>query len=248
MAQRVEPDVEARHGARVVGRVEEAYLVYRGLILHVAVGILEGVDAVGHRLEVLGDEDAVLLGTGDDVGLMLEHRRVPLHGLLDRVGDEEPDEALAHRVGLVGVGRVARHIHRVDLGACREDVAHGVQRAALVGVLDGRAEVDGVGGVGLQRILDRYDNATTTTCHRRLLFHHRRGVELLLLILDLHILVELDIYLRRVQRVDHRGEVIGLHGDNHRRQGILRASRGCHRGGTLGEECRHEQHDEECRQ
>ena len=56
-------------------------------------------------------EDTVILGACYDLGLVLEHRRVPISGCLHRVGNEEPDEGLAHGVGLVGVGRVARHEH-----------------------------------------------------------------------------------------------------------------------------------------
>ena len=148
VAQRVVPDGEAWHLHGVVCAVEKSNLVHRGLILHISVRILKGVDAVVHGLEVLRDEDTVLLGAGDDLGLILEHRRVPLVGALHAVGDEEVDERLAHRVRLHGICRIARHIHRVDLWARREDIAHGVQRVRLVVVLNRRAEVDGVGGVG----------------------------------------------------------------------------------------------------
>ena len=49
-----------------------------------------------------------------------------------------------------------------------------------------------------------------------------------LLVFDLDILVKLDIDLWGMQRVDICCEVVGIHIDNHRRDGILRTSRRCH--------------------
>ena len=235
VAQRVEPDGETGHTAGVAYRVEEANLVYRGLILHIAVGVLEGVDTVIDRLEVLRDEDAVLLGTRDNRRLILKHRRVPLLRLLDRVGREEEDKRLAYRVGLIRIGSVARHIHRVNLLARREYIAHRVQGVALVVVENRRAEVDGIGGVRLQGILDSHNDATATPDDRGFLLHRRRGKELLLLVLNLHILVKFDVNLRWAQRIYLGGEVIGVHQDDYGRYGIFRATRGCHCRGTLGE-------------
>ncbi len=51
--------------AGVVRLLEEAHLVDSGFVHLVVVLILDGVDPVGDRLEVLGDEDAVVLGAGD---------------------------------------------------------------------------------------------------------------------------------------------------------------------------------------
>ena len=76
--------------------------------------LLDGHNLV--KLEVLGDEDAVVFGTGDYGGLVLEDRRVVFGHVLDRIRREEPDERLRHRVGLVAVGRIARKDHRVDRG------------------------------------------------------------------------------------------------------------------------------------
>ncbi len=180
--------------------------------------------------------------------LVPEHGRVVFDGTGHRVGREEPDEGLAHRVGLVRVGRIARHVHRVDLIARREYVAHRVQRVGLVVVLYGRAEVEGVGRVFEQRVLDRDDDAAAATRQRGLLLHRRRGVELLLLVLDLDVFVELDIDFRRVQRAEPRGKVVGLHGHDHGRQRILRTAGGRHRRGALGKQAPHEQQHEECRE
>ena len=85
-----------------------------------------------------------------------------------------------------------------------------VQGVALVVVENRRAEVDGVGGVRLQGILDSHNDATATPDDRGFLLHRRRGKELLLLVLNLDILVELDVNLRRVERIYLGGEVITL--------------------------------------
>ena len=148
VTQRVVPDGKARHIHGVVGGVEEAYLVHRGLILHITIRILKGVDAIVYRLKVLCDEDTILLGTSDNMWLILEHRRVPLLGLLHAVGNEEVDERLTYAIGLIRVCRISRHVHRINLRTCREYVAHRVQRVRLVIILNRRAKVDSIGGIG----------------------------------------------------------------------------------------------------
>ena len=148
----VVPDGEVGQLGRVAGFVKEAHAVHGGVVELVAVRVLEGVDAVGYGLQVLGDEDAVVLGARDDGRTVEEERGVVLGRDGRGVGGEEPQEAPRHRVGLVGVGRIARADHRVDLAARGEDVAHGVERVALVVVADGRTEVECVGGIGGQRV------------------------------------------------------------------------------------------------
>ena len=62
------------------------------------------------------------------------------------------------RLQVLGVQTVAAHLKGVDMVACREAesvVAHGV---ALVVVADGIAEVNGIGCVVLERILQLYDD------------------------------------------------------------------------------------------
>ena len=235
----VVPDCEVGQLGRVAGFVEEAHAVHGGVVELVAVRVLEGVDAVGYGLQVLGDEDAVVLGARDD-GRTVEVERGVVLGRDGRgVGGEEPQEAPRHRVGLVGVGRIARADHRVDLAARGEDVAHGVERVALVVVADGRTEVERVGGIGGQRVAQLHHDAAAA--HRKLRFpaHGRGGEELFLLVLELHELVELDVDLRAVGHV--RGEVVGRHGHDHRGQRILGASGGAHHAGAPDQEGREEE-------
>lgn len=241
-AQRVVPDGEVGQLERVLQLLDEAHLVDSGFVHLVVVRILDGVEPVGDGLEVLGDEDAVGLGPGDDRGLAVEDGRVVLGGLVQRVGRVEPDEALRHGVGLVAVGRVARENHRVDFVARREDVAHRVERVVLVVVLDGAAEVERIGGVGLQRVAQLDDQPASAQRQRRLLLHLRRGEELLLLVLDLDELVEADVdfhplgdggYVARV--------VVGRHGEDDRRERILGAARGGHPRGAAAQQRRAEE-------
>ena len=193
-ANRIVPDGKVGHLSRVIDAIEEADLVDRGLVGLVVVAVVVGIDAVTHRLQVLRDEDTVALRAGDLRGLILEHRRVVVAGRLDRVGLEEIDKRAAQRVGLLAILRVARHHERVDRGACREDVAQATQGVTLVIVGYGRAELDGVGGIFVERVgLKLYRYASASERDGRLLAHCGRGVDLLLLILELDILVESEV-------------------------------------------------------
>ena len=193
MAQRVVPDRKVGHQRGVDQTVQKTHLVDRRFVHLVVVGILEGVDAVGNRFEVLRQENAVGLGAGDDLRLVVEQRRIVLFGFGNRVGDVKVDEALAYAVGLVGVDRIARQHHRIDLGSGRKDVTHRVEGVALVVVADRAAEIERIGGILPQRIAQLNGDSPPAQGDGGFLLHLRRGEELLLLILDLDELVELDI-------------------------------------------------------
>lgn len=240
-AQRVVPDGEVGHLGRIVGSLDETHLVGSRLVELVVVLVLHGIDPVGDRLEVLGDEDTVILGTRNDGRAVLEDRRVVVGGILHRVGRVEPDEALRDRVGLVAVGRIAREDHRVDLGTGREDVAHRIERVALVVVADGASEVERIGRVRAQRVAQLDDDSAAAHGDRRLFLHLGRGEELLLLVLDLHKLVELDVDLVVTHRGAVRREVVGRHGHDHRGQRVARAARRSHHVGTAAQEGRGEE-------
>lgn len=138
----------------VVRSREKAYLIDRRFVNLVVVLIFEGIDPVGNRLEVLGDENTVGFRTGDHRRLVFEHRRVVFGNILHRIGRKEANETFGYAVGRVAVGRISRNDHRIHLRAGREDVTHRVERIALVVVAHGTAEIQRVGRVLLERILD----------------------------------------------------------------------------------------------
>lgn len=67
----VVPYVERGLAQRVEYRVEKSHAVDARLVAHVIVVVFERVDAVVHRLQVLGDENAVGIGSATLNGLLL---------------------------------------------------------------------------------------------------------------------------------------------------------------------------------
>ena len=240
LADRIVPHGEIGLLTGVVGAFEEAYLVGTGFINLVVVLVLDGIDAVSDRLEVLGDEDTVVLGAGDDGRLVLEDRRVVFGDIFHRISGKEPDEALRHGVGLIAVGRITRHDHRVDLGPRREDITHRVERVALVVVSDGAAEVERISRIRLERVAQLDDDPPSAQRNERFLLHLRRGEELLLLILELHELVELDVDLLVVHERPVGRKVVGRHVHDDRGQRIARPTRGGHHARATAQESRNE--------
>ena len=248
MAQRVVPDRKVGHQRGIDQTVQKTHLVDRRFVHLVVVGILEGVDAVGNRFEGLRQENAVGLGTGDDLRLVVEQRRIVLLGFGNRVGDVKVDEALAHAVGLVGVDRIARQHHRVDFGSGRKDVTHRVEGVALVVVADRAAEIERIGGILPQRIAQLNGDSPPAQGDGGFLLHLRRGEELLLLVLDLDELVELDVDLSVVHRRPVRGEVVRDHVHDHGRQRVDRTARGGHHARAAAQKGRREEQRDDAAQ
>ena len=238
LPDRIVPHRKVGHLGRIPHPVDEAHLVGSRIVHLVVVLVLHGVDPVGDRLEVLRNEDAVVLRPPDHRRLVVEERRVILRHILHRIGRVEPDERLRNRIGPVTVGRIARHDHRVDLRARRKDVTHRIERIALVIVTDRTAEIQRIGRVRTKRVPHLDHDAAATHRDRRLLLHLRRGEELLLLVLDLHELVELDVDLPVVHRRDVRREVVRKHRHDHRRQRVPRTPRRRHRARTAAQKGR----------
>ena len=238
LPDRVVPHRKVGHLGRIPHPVDEAHLVAPRIVHLVVVLVLHGVDPVGDRLEVLRNEDTIVLRTADHRRLVVEERRVVLRHILHRIGRVEPDERLRNRIGPITVGRIARHDHRVDLRARRKDVAHRIERIALVVVADRTAEIQRIGRIRTQRVPHLDHNAAAPHRDRRLLLHLRRGEELLLLVLDLHELVELDVDLPVVLRRDVRREVVRKHRHDHRRQRVPRTPRRRHHARTAAQKGR----------
>ena len=110
-----------------------------------------------------------------------------------------------------------------------------MQGVTLVVVGNRCTELDGIGGIGLQRVGLKGDLNTTAT-HRNggFLLHRGRGVALLLLLLQLNILVEghVDAFLAEVGGVEH-----GCDGHNGGCQRVARAPRRVAYRGTTREKC-----------
>ena len=95
------------------------------------------------------------------------------------------------------VEHIAAHFHRVDFRTGREAIGVVAQRVALVVIGDGIGEVDGIGDIRLQRVLQFHFDALT----RRLDFRHlnlwRRYDDFLRWVINLDELVEEDAHLLR---------------------------------------------------
>jgi len=108
---------------------------------------------IEHRLVLqgplaLGEELAAerLVGRAETNGIFIAQNLKPIPYRIYAVEDKNDNQMYepgSDQVGFldgtfVAVGRIARKDHRVDLGARREDVAHRIERVALVVVTDGR--------------------------------------------------------------------------------------------------------------
>ena len=158
----------------------------------VAVVVFERIDAVIHRFEVLDQEDAVGECPADGQRLGLEYGRVPF-GYRIRFRVVKQKEYVAHRIARVGIHRIARHHQRIYFGTGRKDITQSRVGVAFVVVGHTAAEIERVGLVRQQGILDVDLDAASPERDERCLFHERRGVKLLLLILELYVFVEFDI-------------------------------------------------------
>ena len=219
-ARGVVPDVESRLVQRVVGRVEECHAVHSRFVFEVPVVVFERVDPVVDRFQVLSDEDSVRERFPDGDRFAFQQRRIVLR---DRVGFRvvKEDVDVAHRIRRHGVGRVAGHQQRVDVVARRKDVAQAGIRIPLVVVHDAFAEVQRIGLVRIQ-ILLQVDLDTPPPQHEgRFFLHERGGEKLLLLVFELDVFVELDRdpFVFEIGRPESGG-----HHDDFRRQRVARAS------------------------
>ena len=122
------------------------------LELEVAVGILQGIDAVFAGCHAFDDETARAVGTRDALQRLGAECRV---GQVVIQSDADALDGFEVR----RVEHVARHLEGVDALAGRERVGIVAHRVVFVVVADGVAEVYRIGGIGLQRVLQFYDDA-----------------------------------------------------------------------------------------
>ena len=117
----------------------------------VTIGILQRIGAVGTRGNTLNDKTASAVSTRHT-----EHR-LGLEGRISQITVETYENAF-HWFQITGIEHIARHFHRVNLVACREAIGIVPQRITLVVITDGITEVNGIGGICLERVLQFHHN------------------------------------------------------------------------------------------
>ena len=192
--QRVEPKRVLSQGVAergAYGVVRESHLLAFLREHIVAVLVVESVDAVSARRHALYDEVSARVGTRHAQHGHLHEARVAHLGV-------QAHEYALHRFEVLSRHHGASHFERVDMVARRETVGVVAHRVALVVVGDGVREVDGVRGVGLQRVLQLHADLLARSLYLRLLELRRRHHHLLRRVVELYELVEVDVHLLRL--------------------------------------------------
>lgn len=116
-----------------------------------------------------------------------------------------------------------------------------LEEVAFVQVLDGFAEIDGVGGVFCQWLLELHNYGLVFQLDVGLFLHRRRNHHFLLGVIKSDVFVEGDFDLL----ADEIGAMVFGHGANdHRWRGILGTARRSYGiGATLAEECHQQQRE-----
>ena len=136
---------------------------FRGLAEEIVlIGILQGVDAVTARCHAAYGEVAPAVGAPHAL------ERQGGEGRVGQVGMQSHEDAL-HRFEVGGVEHGSCHGHGVEAVAGGEREGEALQGVAFVVVLYGVGKVDGVGGGGLQRVLQCDDDALAVVLHLGLL-------------------------------------------------------------------------------
>lgn len=157
----------------------------------VVVGVGERVYAVFSGGNAFDDKLAAAVGSRhSEHGLACEYA-------VAQVAVEAYEDAF-NGLEVLRVEHVSCHFERVDVVACRESVGVVAQRVALVVVADGVGEVDGVGGVGLERVFNLHHDALSGGLDFGRLDLRRRYDDLLGGVVHLDIFVEVDAYLARL--------------------------------------------------
>ena len=118
----------------------------------VAVHVVEGIGSVLSRCHAFDDEMSAAVGSRHP-----EHRLF-LEGTVGQVAVESYEDAF-DGFQIFGLEHIASHLHGVDVLSGREAVGVVAQRVALVVVGDGVGEIDGVGGIGFERVVELYGDA-----------------------------------------------------------------------------------------
>ena len=168
--------------------VREGYLFCLLRELVVAVLILQGVDAIVAWCHTTYYEVSARVGTSHTQHRFLDEARV-FHLAIQSY------EYSLDWFEIVCLHHVSRHLESVDVVAGREAVGVIAQGIALVVVADGIGEVDGVGGVGFQRVLQLHLYLLAGRLYFGLLQLRWRHHNLLGGVVELDELVEVDVHL-----------------------------------------------------
>ena len=212
-AQRVSPDSvlsDVGRSVRLYQPSAERYHLTLLTVPEVAVGILQGIGKIFARSHPSDDESPSAVGA-----------RHPEEGFggKGRVIQVvvQPHQDTLDGFEVHGIEHRTRHLEGVDALACREAIRIVAHRIALVVVGDGIREVDGIGCILLERILQFYHDFLSC----RLYFRHfqlwRRDDHLVGSILQLYVLVKIDVYLSLL----HARSPFGRRGMHHSRRCIV---------------------------
>ena len=154
----------------------------------VAIHILQSVDTIAARSNTLDDEMTL--------AICARHTKHRLGGesAVGKVGIKTHEDAL-DRFEIVGSKHGACYFQGVDDIARREAISVVAHRVALVVVGNGIREVDGVGGVCLQRVEERDGDAFALRLDFRSLYLRWRHHDLFGRVVDLNKFVEIDVHL-----------------------------------------------------
>ena len=151
----------------------------------VVVHILQGVGTIGSRSDTLDHEMSTTVCTRyTKHGLGLESR---IGKILVKTHRDTLDG-----FQIAGVEHIARNLQGINLVARRETISKRAHGVTLVVVADGIAEVDGVGSVGFQRVLQLHDHLLSRSLDLRHLQLWRRDDHFVGGILEFDIFVEED--------------------------------------------------------
>ena len=113
----------------------------------IPIGVGQGVEAIRTGGNVADREASAIVCLGSSIEGQAGESRVGRIGV-------QPDDNVSHRLQVLGIEQHAAYLERVDHVARREGKAEMADGVLLVVVRDGMTEVDGVRGVGLQRVLE----------------------------------------------------------------------------------------------
>ena len=122
--------------------------------MEITVGLLKGIDPIDAWGNTFHHEVASAVSTRDT------QHRLRLEGRIRQVIIESHLDAF-DGFQIAGIEHIARHLESIYPLTCRKTIGIVAHRVALVVVADGITEVDGIGGVLFQGILQLHHNLLT---------------------------------------------------------------------------------------
>ena len=215
------------HGRAYHPRLDHAGIeseVFGNGIFIVAIDIVESKKMIFSRLEIAQNELPAVVGSRNAL-----QRDVGECGVIEIA--VHAHEHFLLRLKGARIEHDSRNLHCVDHlagGECKREAVDGIP---FVVVLDGIAEIDGVGGVGDERVANLHLHFAPRGANHRHLALPRRHHHLVVLVLEHHEFVEVDF---DFSIVHINGARRRLAPHKHRREHILRATaRSAHAGARM---------------